>query len=78
MRSNIDYWKSSRKVTLLENPVVGWAPISAARLNSLVNQAKTARAADDKEDGKNLTTLLRRKLTWVIRQLLKRKGVTDL
>ncbi|PQP95242.1 auxin-responsive protein IAA13 [Prunus yedoensis var. nudiflora] len=54
--------------------VVGWPPISAARLNSLVNQAKTARAEDDKEDGEKSKDTSKKKINMGNKTTAKEKG----
>ncbi|XP_024191868.1 auxin-responsive protein IAA13 isoform X1 [Rosa chinensis] len=54
--------------------VVGWPPISAARMNSLVNQAKTARSEDDKADGDNSKDTYKKKINTGNKSTVKEKG----
>ncbi|KAH0993703.1 hypothetical protein GBA52_005186 [Prunus armeniaca] len=54
--------------------VVGWPPISAARLNSLVNQAKTARAEDDKEDEEKSKDTSKKKINMGNKTTAKERG----
>ncbi|XP_050129811.1 auxin-responsive protein IAA13-like [Malus sylvestris] len=54
--------------------VVGWPPISAARMNSLVNQAKTARAEDDKAVGDKSKDTSKKKINMGSKTTAKEKG----
>ncbi|RXH78425.1 hypothetical protein DVH24_001943 [Malus domestica] len=54
--------------------VVGWPPISAARMNSLVNQAKTARAEDDTAVGEKSKDTSKKKINVGSKTTVKEKG----
>ncbi|KAL6191985.1 hypothetical protein ACLB2K_038373 [Fragaria x ananassa] len=55
--------------------VVGWPPISASRMNSLVNQAKAARSEDDKTDGDKSKDTFKKKInTGNNKSTVKEKG----
>ncbi|XP_050372622.1 auxin-responsive protein IAA13-like isoform X2 [Argentina anserina] len=54
--------------------VVGWPPISAARMNSLVNQAKAARSEDDKTKDKSKDTFKKKMNTGNNKSTVKEKG----
>lgn len=53
---------------------MGWPPISAARMNSLVNQAKTSRAEDDKADGDKSKDTFKKKINTGNKSTVKEKG----